>query len=456
MARQQRIRGDYQTPPALARAICERLWLEGPEPAAVLEPTCGDGAFLVAAAEAFPAAQLHGYDLDEAHLARARAATGGRAQLHQGDAFTLPWEQIVAALPQPLLVLGNPPWVTSAALGRLNADARPARAVPAGVAGLDALTGRSNFDVSEWILRRLLAALAGRDFRLAMLCKLAVARKLIATCPELGGQLRAIDAMAAFGASVAATLMIAQPGGEWREYDSLDATAPLRRLAVIDGHLVADADAAARTAHLAGHAVPPWRSGVKHDCADVLELEITGGVLRNRAGLAVDIEEEVVFPLLKGGDLAAGRLDAPRALLLPQRRLGEDTAELRGRAPRAWAYLETHAAAFAGRRSRIYRDRAPFSVFGIGDYSFAPWKVAIAGLHKQLAFVLIGPRGGRPVLVDDTCYFLPFSDEDAARAAHSKLSSPEAAEFLNARIFWDAKRPIQKAVLDRLDLARLR
>ena len=43
------IRGDYQTPPELAHAVCARLAGDGLAPAAVLEPTCGRGAFLAAA-----------------------------------------------------------------------------------------------------------------------------------------------------------------------------------------------------------------------------------------------------------------------------------------------------------------------------------------------------------------------------------------------------------------------
>jgi len=35
------------------------------------------------------------------------------------------------------------------------------------------------------------------------------------------------------------------------------------------------------------------------------------------------------------------------------------------------------------------------------------------------------------------------------------LRSPLACDFLASRIFWDAKRPINKAVLQRLDLDAL-
>jgi hypothetical protein len=44
----------------------------------------------------------------------------------------------------------------------------------------------------------------------------------------------------------------------------------------------------------------------------------------------------------------------------------------------------------------------------------------------------------------------------AARAAWRALSSATAREFFEARIFWDAKRPITKAILGALDLAALR
>jgi hypothetical protein len=67
----------------------------------------------------------------------------------------------------------------------------------------------------------------------------------------------------------------------------------------------------------------------------------------------------------------------------------------------------------------------------------------------------VGPHEGRPVVLDDTCYFLAFDTEDRARRAARALRSGAAREFLEARIFWDAKRPITKAILQTLDLRAL-
>jgi hypothetical protein len=94
-------------------------------------------------------------------------------------------------------------------------------------------------------------------------------------------------------------------------------------------------------------------------------------------------------------------------------------------------------------------------MFGVGPYTFAPWKVAVSGLYKRFAFSLYGPEEGRPVVLDDTCYFLSFADEAPARAALRALQSAEAQDFFESRVFWDEKRPIRKALLQSLDLRRL-
>jgi len=107
------------------------------------------------------------------------------------------------------------------------------------------------------------------------------------------------------------------------------------------------------------------------------------------------------------------------------------------------------------RKSSVYKNRARFSVFGVGPYSFAPWKVAISGLYKKLDFVCVPPFQGRPVVLDDTCYFFPCQSREECRVLHELMMSDPAQEFLSAFIFWDAKRPITAGVLNLLNLAAL-
>jgi hypothetical protein len=55
-------------------------------------------------------------------------------------------------------------------------------------------------------------------------------------------------------------------------------------------------------------------------------------------------------------------------------------------------------------------------------------------------------------MLDDTCYFLPCSSAPEAAALYSLCNDPAALSLLNSASFADAKRPITKALLQRLDL----
>src|SRR5690606_32208159 len=122
--------GDFQTPRALADRVCAMLRRRGLRPATVVEPTCGLGTFLLAAAEAFPGARLCGHELDPAHAREARArlaAIGRRDVVRRGDFFATAWADELRRWEPPVLVLGNPPWVTSARLSVLGVDNLPAK-----------------------------------------------------------------------------------------------------------------------------------------------------------------------------------------------------------------------------------------------------------------------------------------------------------------------------------------
>ena len=146
-----------------------------------------------------------------------------------------------------------------------------------------------------------------------------------------------------------------------------------------------------------------WRSGVKHDNSRVMELRKTENGLENGYGDKVEIEGLCVFPLLKSSDLGNRRVKKTRLeVIVTQRRIGQATDYIHHEAPLTWQYLNNHAAAFDGRKSSIYRNKPRFSVFGVGDYTFVDWKVAISGFYKRLEFQIVGPLNEKPVMFDDT------------------------------------------------------
>ncbi|HEY4116263.1 MAG TPA: hypothetical protein VGM56_00355 [Byssovorax sp.] len=430
-------------------------------PRTVVEPTCGRGAFLVAARAAFPAARLVGLDVSAAHLAAARDALGDAATLTHADFFGVDWAAEMACAEAPVLVLGNPPWVTSATIGAIGAANLPPKSNAAGLRGLDAITGKANFDVSEWMITRLVDATRDTDATIAVLCKASVARRvLVDACkrrvPARASVLR-VDARAHFRAAVDAALLVIERAGEpiraWDEHDGLSTRAPARRAGIVDGAPCPDLGAAARTRDLEGES-RDWRSGVKHDCAAVMELSRDGGRLVNGLGEPVDVEEELVYPLLKSSDVARG-LGPRRWMVVTQRALADDTRALERRCPRAWAYLARHAARLAARKSSVYAGRPPYAMFGVGDYAFADHKVAVSGLYKRARFSAVAPFEGRPVLVDDTCYALPCADGGGAARLAEALNGPRAQAFFAARAFTDSKRPITKALLASLSIEAL-
>lgn len=463
--------GDFQTPPNLAADVCRLIAERFDKPAAVIEPTCGRGEFLHAALRAFPALQAAtGVEINPEHLEAARSLVdrfvGGVAcDLQLADFFTTDWRTLLDSHPDPLLVVGNPPWVTSAGVAAIGGGNLPAKRNAYGLEGLEAKTGKSNFDISEWMLIHLLEVLQGRNALLAMLCKTSVARKVLAVGWRRNligrSELRLIDAKKSFGANVDACLMLCESrpsSGDSRAqvFPSLHAPSATRSVALRDDRLISDANAFDSTRHLIGTGRRRWRSGIKHDCASVMELLRIGDHFENGLGEAVDVEEARLYPLLKSTALASATYLAPtRWILVTQDRVGDDTQRIRSDLPRTWAYLQRHADRFDRRQSSIYRGRPPFSIFGIGEYSFARSKVAVSALHKKLSFASVGCHEGKPVMLDDTCLFLPCSDDEEAQFIAWLLQSDAAQAFLGARIFWDSKRPITADVLNQLDLVAL-
>lgn len=466
--------GDFQTPEDLAHAVVARIMsaCDSPPPATIIEPTCGVGSLLLAAADAYPDAQrIVGVDINPDHLAvlektvRARP-DADRFTLVRSDFFDLDWERLLAGLPRPFLVIGNPPWVTNADVGRLNGSNLPEKSNFGGRAGLAAMTGKSNFDISENMLLKALGWIGPESGRMAMLCKTSVARKVLKRAWRDGAavsqcSVAGIDAMGHFGAAVDACLLCMSSGAAASPtcpvYGDLDADAPSSVIGCHDGTLLSDDDRfRANIDFLGGDSHYRWRSGVKHDCGRVMELKEADGKLVNGLGESVDIEDSCLFPLLKSSDVGNGRTERARLrMLVPQRRVGQPTEFLRETLPATWRYLEDHAGMLDGRRSAIYRNRPRFSVFGVGDYTFARWKIAISGFYKSLEFRLVGPQDGKPVVFDDTVYFIGVESQTEAEFLTGVLNSGPCRDFLESMVFWSDKRPVTAELLGRLDIGRV-
>ena len=157
----------------------------------------------------------------------------------------------------------------------------------------------------------------------------------------------------------------------------------------------------------------------------------------------------------KHAALIQSRSANAKFVIMTQRDITVDTRKIKGYAPATWCYLDSNRHEFESRRSLVYDGRPAFSMFGIGEYTFTDWKVAVSSFHKRIEFVAIPPHGGKPAMVDDTVYYLPCRDRLQTEFLETILNSRIAVDFLSSMILWDEERPITARLLNRLDISRL-
>lgn len=464
--------GDFQTPLALVGGVLDAIGPVGERWPNVLEPTCGSGSFIRGLIESqSPPREIKGFEIQDFHFARARRVAESsnltKVSIKKANIFGLDLKRSVKWRERgPLLVIGNPPWITNSELSVLESANLPPKSNLKKLTGIDAITGGSNFDIAEFIWLKLIEELADQHPAIAMLCKTSVARNVLQFArdkqiPVSNAWVRRIDARKYFDAAVDACLFYLEASAseslhEIPVFETLRSPEPETVWGFSEGRLVVDIKAHRKTAFIDGRCSLTWRQGVKHDASQVMELREDGNLYRNRLGEAVDVESDYIYPLLKSRDLNNGDNRMHRlSVIIPQRRIGEETGNLEFAAPKLWDYLSEHDSVFERRKSTIYRGRPRFSIFGIGDYSFAPFKVAVSGFYKDPRFRFIAPVNRRPVMLDDTCYFIACQYPEQAAFITALLNHQTALDFLRSVMFRDAKRPITKRLLQRIDLIAL-
>lgn len=464
--------GDFQTPPELVSEVLKVLQPVGTRWPRVLEPTCGRGNFITGLLNLpDPPKEIIGLEVQDEHIMHARQAVAKAVSttvaiekadiLGENPLGSLRWKTT-----GPLLVVGNPPWITLAELGSLTSGNVPRKSNIRGFRGIEAITGTSNFDLTEYVWIKLLTELVEQRPAIALLCKTSVARKILRFCHEQSipvqeTAIRKIDARKWFEAAVDACLFFLRVGSregssETPVYPDLFASEPESLVGIAKGTIVADITAFRQSEAVDGTCPLVWRQGIKHDAASVMVLHEVEGILKNKTGETVEVEDDYLFPLVKGSDLAGNGRCTPRLfVIVTQRRLGEPTEPLKELAPKLWRYLKKHERVFAARKSSVYAKGPEFSMFGVGDYSFSPYKVAVAGMYGAPRFRALGPTREKPVMLDDTCYFLSCESAKKAAVVSSLLNDPRCLCFLNSLLFKDSKRPITKGMLQRIDLKAL-
>lgn len=458
--------GDFQTPIVLADLLINILKTKKLSPKVIIEPTCGAGSILIASHHAFNPQKSLGIEIQKSYADKlVQSLTVDNISILNKDFFaSLSNIKEFISENEKVLFVGNPPWITNSELSSLGSNNLPDKNNFDNIRGIEAITGKSNFDISEYIIKLLIDNFSDKQSVFAFLCKISVAKKIMNRLWKNNFQYKSaeiypIDSKKYFSAAVDACLFYfdcseKKGNSELVIFDSIEN--PVKKYTSGFYRNVYFEDLSKKSSvEIYGKSQFVWRNGIKHDCSKVMELTVTNKCLKNGYNETVDIESDLVFPYLKSSDLVKNSFVERKRILVTQKFINEPIDYIQIKYPKTWTYLQEHTDDFKKRKSIIYRNKCRYSIFSVGDYTFKPYKVAISGLYKSLNFRLISPYEEKTVLLDDTCNFISFDSKEKAEFILELLQSKTALQYLNARISWEAKRPIKTEVLNSIDFEKL-
>lgn len=470
--------GDFQTNINLAKSVTQFLKNQKKaNPKLVIEPTCGKGNFIVAALSSFneietiigveiykPYTWETKFNIIEFYISNPNEHKP-KIEIFHFSVYDFDFKLISNKTKDEILVLGNPPWVTNSKLSSLESNNLPQKSNFKKHSGFDAITGKGNFDIGEYITLMMFDAFQNSNGYLAFLVKNSVIKNVIFDQHKRkykisGFEKLTIDSKKEFGVSVEAALLFcklnSKPEYTCKELNFYRPSKTLKEFGWVGDKFVSNTDLYRHSSDIDGVCPFEWRQGIKHDLSSIMELERVNGRYINGKKEGIDLEEDLLFGVLKSSDLKQTVINQPRKFtIITQKKVGQDTSFIKEKYPKIYKYLQLHETSFNKRKSSIYKNKPNFSIFGIGDYSFLPYKVAISGLYKTFTFSLILPFENKPLMLDDTCYFLGFDNIEFATYTTILLNSDKTKELLQAITFLDAKRTFTKEILMRIDLFKL-
>ena len=468
--------GDFQTNKNLALQVAEYAFLKRNDFEFVLEPTCGKGNFILASIkQSNSIKKIVGVEIYQPYVWETKFKIIGHYLLNKGipkpeidiihgNAFEFDYNQLAESTSHlKTLVIGNPPWVTNSELGSIDSKNLPQKLNFKKHSGFEAITGKGNFDIGECISLIMLKCFGKHNGIFAFLIKNSVVKNLIQDQKRNSFKISQseklnIDSKKEFSVSVNACLFLTHLNTEpdfickelnFYNCDYLTTFGWYKDKFV---YSVKDYD---KSSIVDGKSKFTWRSGVKHDCSKVMEFERVNGYYINGLGEEIKLEKKLVYGLLKSSDLKDDKTNTFRKLtIITQKKIGQETNYIKNSLPLTHKYLNSHKHFFDKRKSSIFKGKPNFSIFGIGDYSFAKYKIGISGLYKSTHFTLVSPRDSKTIMLDDTCYFIGFNELKMAQIAHCLVNSDLVQKFLKSIIFSDSKRSINKDTLMRIDFKK--
>jgi hypothetical protein len=470
--------GDFQTNEDLANKVTLNLVSKNISPKIIIEPTCGKGNFIIASLKNFNnISSVFGIEIYKPYVWETKfniinfylenpKKNKPEILISHCNVFDFDFKKIAKQFSlEEILIIGNPPWVTNSMLGSLNSTNLPRKNNFKNHSGLDAMTGKGNFDIAEFITMSLIDTFQNINGNLLLLVKNSVVKNIVFDQNKRNFKIgtiekHSIDCKKEFNVFVEASLFYCKlnsvPEFNCKEFNFYDNEICIQNFGWLENKFVSNIDTYNNTKEIDGKSPFVWRQGLKHDCSSIMELEKVNGHYVNGLNEEIKLEGDLVYGILKSSDLKNTVINQTRKYtIVTQKKVGQDTKYIKSEFPNTYGYLIDHLSRFDARKSSIYNNKPLFSIFGIGDYSFKPYKVAISGLYKTFHFTLVLPQNEKPVMLDDTCYLIGFDKIEFAVYSLILLNSKIAMQFLKSITFADAKRTFTKDVLMRINLFEL-
>lgn len=151
----------------------------------------------------------------------------------------------------------------------------------------------------------------------------------------------------------------------------------------------------------------------------------------NRTQAAV--EKDLVFPLLRGADVSRWSAKPSLSIIVThekgQRLKAIPEARMQRDYPKAFSYLQRFEKMLRQRAAfkRYFKADAPFySIFNIGDYSFALWKVVWREQASGLTAAVVSAQNRRPIIPDHKLMMVGVDSEAEAHFLCATLNSAPA------------------------------
>ncbi len=167
---------------------------------------------------------------------------------------------------------------------------------------------------------------------------------------------------------------------------------------------------------------------------------VTEGAKRKVEQVTVELEPDLIYPLLRGRDVRRWSAAPTYHILLTHRKGDRLNAipekEMQQRYPKTWAYLKRFEGPLRersgfkryftrkDRRSGQVIETGPFySMFNVGDYTFAPWKVVWPWISRDIVASVVHSYRGKAIVPDNNVTFLSFQDPCEAHYVAGAVNS---------------------------------